>query len=47
MFDTTPRADLDESLRRIEKAIGYCDALLTVTPWLAGVTMGSERGRWG
>jgi glutathione S-transferase len=36
MFNSTPQADIDESIRRIHAAIAYFDALLSETPYLAG-----------
>jgi len=36
MFNKTPQADLDESVRRVSVAIGFFETLLGETPWLAG-----------
>lgn len=36
MFNTTPQADIDESIRRIHAAIAHFDASLAETPYLAG-----------
>jgi len=36
MFNKTPQADLEESQRRVAKAIGHFETLLGQTPWLAG-----------
>jgi glutathione S-transferase/GST-like protein len=36
MFNTTDAGDLEESARRVARAIAYFETLLSETPWLAG-----------